>query len=431
MDKETATGREQEAEAIHEPLDESAEPEAAVTEKPEQASLPGENGHRKNGRQQPTAPQWFGEEADPFGEPGAQDGHAASFASAPGDSLEQIRKVAPWVTLTLFAVFPNYVTLGLLVVALALNGAQLLARVRALTLEQWGYVGLTLLAGGLRFWDLGLMPLHHDESMHAYFSMNFFLNPASYQYNPILHGPFQFHAIAYVFYVAHSLGTPDNGITDMTARTAAATMGTLMIPMCYFLRSRIGKAGALVAAFLLAVSPMYVYYSRITREDIYFASFIFITVVALFKYAEQQRLRWLLIGLGAFTGAYCTFEATFFNIAIFGGILAGFIAWELGSRFIYPSARRSGEEEQEADYAEEAESAAAASHPARPRLRLPLGLDRHAGVPAVLLFLLVAGIAAKLVLNWVQATSAWIAATDKYGDANQDKIAAARLAQAQ
>ncbi len=432
MDKETATEREREAEAINEPLDEPAEPKAAAAEEPEQASLPGENGHQKDRRQQSTAPQWLGEAELPFEEQDAQDGQAASFAAAPGESLEQIRKLAPWVALALFAVFPNDVTLGILVVAVALNGPQLLARVRALTLEQWGYVGLTLLAGGLRFWDLGLKPLHHDESMHAYFSWLLFLNPSSYQYNPILHGPFQFHAIAYVYYVAHGLGTPDNGVTDVTARVAAATMGTLMIPMCYFLRSHLGKVGALVAAFLLTISPTFVYYSRFTREDIYFASFIFITVVALFKYAEQRRLRWLLFGLGAFTGAYATKEAAFFNIAMFGGILLGFIAWELGSRLVYPSARLRDEAGDEMDYVEEAEGAAAGKDvQARPRLRLPLGLDRHAGVPAVLLYLVVAGIAAKLVLNWVQATSAWIAATDKYGAANQDQIAAARLAQAQ
>jgi predicted membrane-bound mannosyltransferase len=430
VDKETATEREREA--INEPLEEPAEPKTAAAEEPEQVPLPGENGHRRQEHPQPTAPQWAEEAAYPFEEQSAQDGQAAPFAAAPGDSLEQIRQVAPWVALALFAVFPNYVTLGILVVAVALNGAQLLARVRALTLEQWGYVGLTLLAGGLRFWDLGLKPLHHDESMHAYFSWQLFLNPSSYQYNPILHGPFQFHAIAYVYYVAHSLGTPDNGVTDVTARVAAATMGTLMIPMCYFLRNRIGKAGALMAAFLLTISPTFVYYSRFTREDIYFASFIFITVVALFKYAEQQRLRWLLIGLGAFTGAYATKEAAFFNIAMFGGILGGFIAWELGSRFIYPSARLRAAAGDDADAEEEAEGAAADKEAqARPRLRLPLGLDRHAGVPAVLLYLAVAGIAAKLVLNWVQATSSWIAATDKYGAPNQDKIAAARLAQAQ
>jgi hypothetical protein len=75
--------------------------------------------------------------------------------------------VALWVTLVLFSVFPNFLTLGLLAVALALHTSRFLAIVRAMKLEHWGYVAVTLLGVGLRFWDLGLKPLHHDENMHA------------------------------------------------------------------------------------------------------------------------------------------------------------------------------------------------------------------------------------------------------------------------
>ena len=429
MDKKTAT--EQETNAAHEPVgaetisdaeapEESAEQEEPVSMAPaKQHGRQPQNGHRPT----PAAPQWAEEEGFEVEEQALQESDAAPVVADAGDSLEQIRRYAPWVTLAVFAIFPNYLTLGLVVIALALNGGRLAQIARAMTLEQWGYVALTLLAGGLRFWDLGLKPLHHDESMHAYFSWQLFLNPSSYRYDPLLHGPFQFHAIAYVYYLASNLGTPDGGVTDVTARIAAATLGTVMIPTCYFLRERIGKAGALAAAFLLAVSPIFVYYSRFTREDIYFASFTFMTVVALFKYCEQQRLRWLLIGLGAFTLAYCTKEAAFFNIAMFGGIVGGFIAWELGSRYTYPWARVQEEEDVAEGDVEEVES--------KPRLRLPLRIGEHAGILAVLLYLGVAGVAAKLVLNWVQSTSAWLSATDQAGNAKQDQIAAARLAEGQ
>jgi len=42
--------------------------------------------------------------------------------------------------------------------------------------------------------SLGAKPLHHDESMHAYFSLLFAQHPETYAYDPLLHGPFQFHA---------------------------------------------------------------------------------------------------------------------------------------------------------------------------------------------------------------------------------------------
>jgi predicted membrane-bound mannosyltransferase len=379
--------------------------------------------------QQPTEPQELEEETTPVaaGEPlyEYQDGE---YPDAPDESdeappeppqadstLDNIRLVAPWVTIALFAVFPNYLTLALAVISIALNGGRLIYLVRQMGLEQWGYVALTGLAGVLRFWDLGLKPLHHDESMHAYFSMNLFLNPASYSYNPLLHGPFQFHAIAYVYYVASHLGSPDGGVNDVTARVAAATLGTAMIPMCYFLRERMGKAAAIVAAFLLAVSPTFVYYSRFTREDIYFVSFTFATVVALFKYCEARKLRWLLLGAGAFTFAYATKEAAFFNIAMFGGIIGGFAAWELGSRYIYPSARVqlagvTNDEIEDAEIKGEAETDEAPA-----RRSLPFGLDTHAGVPALLLYLVFAGVLAKVVLSKVQGLSAYVNGKDLTG----------------
>src|SRR5512135_3695407 len=66
-----------------------------------------------------------------------------------------------------------------------------------------------LLGVVLRFWGLGDKPLHHDESLHAYFSLQLLNNMAHwtwcinpppqgyscYIYTPLLHGPFQFHFI--------------------------------------------------------------------------------------------------------------------------------------------------------------------------------------------------------------------------------------------
>ncbi len=49
--------------------------------------------------------------------------------------------------------------------------------IRHMTRYQWLWVGVLLLATILRFWDLGGKPLHHDESMHAFFSLTFARNP--------------------------------------------------------------------------------------------------------------------------------------------------------------------------------------------------------------------------------------------------------------
>src|SRR5512135_1828463 len=82
-----------------------------------------------------------------------------------------------------------------------------------------------LLGAVLRFWGLGDKPLHHDESLHAYFSLllmrfnmeqwsgcfNGTLSAYCYHYDPLTHGPFQFHAIAFVYKISQWLGASDNG----------------------------------------------------------------------------------------------------------------------------------------------------------------------------------------------------------------------------
>jgi predicted membrane-bound mannosyltransferase len=429
MDKHTRT--QSDLDALDEPMGHKAlengsatpdeETEVLSTEQPADDASARHNGHGRapNGMPLATNSAWY-RPAGAAGQTGAPEDALDLPGEAPDTTLDQARRYAPWVALALFAVFPNPWTLGLLGLTIGLNAGTLAQRLRTMNAMQWGVVGLTLLGGVLRFWDLGLKPLHHDESMHAYFSMLLFENPASYRYNPLLHGPFQFHAIAYVYYVASHLGVSDGGVNDVTARTAAAMLGSAMIPMCYFLRRWMGNVGALLAAFLLAVSPIFVYYSRFTREDIYFASFTFATVVAFFKFCEERRLRWLLISVGAFVFAYATKEAAFFNIAIFGGILGGFLAWELGSRSVYGSARAASKERDE-DELDEAEPGAAVVDeeepgPAPAPVRLPLGLNTHAGVPALLLYFGLAGTLAKVVLNWVGSTSRYLAGVDVNAD---------------
>src|SRR5713226_7309310 len=98
--------------------------------------------------------------------------------------------------------------------------------------------GIILLGAILRFWALGDKPLHHDESLHAYYSLQLMhnmehwiwcINPppqgySCYIYTPLLHGPFQFHFIALVYKISQLLGAPDNGVNTTTVRILAASL---------------------------------------------------------------------------------------------------------------------------------------------------------------------------------------------------------------
>ncbi len=216
--------------------------------------------------------------------------------------------------------------------------------IRSMRLEQWLWIGVILLATILRFWDLGAKPLHHDESMHAFFSLTFARNPASYEYDPLLHGPFQFHAEGFIFMVilaaerifgvGGAAGNP--WINDATARILPAIFGVGIVVLPLGLRRQLGRIGALVAALLLAVSPTFVYFSRFLREDIYFNFFMFAVVICAVQYAHKRTIRWIV---GLFLSAilaYATFEGIYLTLVIFASFLVLLVLWELS----YSLARR-------------------------------------------------------------------------------------------
>ena len=210
--------------------------------------------------------------------------------------------------------------------------------IRRMTREQWLWIGVLLLASILRFWDLGAKPLHHDESMHAFFSLTFARSPSSYEYDPLLHGPFQFHAEGLVFMVilaaqrlfgvGSAAGSP--WINDATARILPALFGIGIVALPLGLKRQLGRYGALFAALLLAVSPAFVYFSRFLREDIYFNFFMFAMVVCAVQYAQKRTIRWMVGLFLSAVFAYATFEGMFLTLVIFLSFLAVLVLWELG-----------------------------------------------------------------------------------------------------
>lgn len=139
------------------------------------------------------------------------------------------------------------------------------------------YVVLFFAAAGMRFWDLGFRAVHHDESLHAYYSWNLF-DGNGYIHNPMMHGPFQMEATAGLFYIF--------GDSDYTARLLYAIAGTALVLMPLFFRSRLGNWGALITSLLLAFSPAMLYYSRFARNDILMAVWALGIVIAMWRYLD-------------------------------------------------------------------------------------------------------------------------------------------------
>ncbi|MGH2461963.1 MAG: flippase activity-associated protein Agl23 [Chloroflexota bacterium] len=173
--------------------------------------------------------------------------------------------------------------------------------------ELVAFVAIVLIAGLLRFWDLGSRMLHHDESLHAVYSYYLYIGKG-YVHDPLMHGPFLFELNALVYFLL--------GVSDATARVAPALFGTVLVGLPYLLRDRLGRTGAIVAAALIAFSPSILYYSRFIRHDIYQIFFMMLLVVATFRYFSARARGFLYLAVVATSLAFSDKEDTYFLMAI-------------------------------------------------------------------------------------------------------------------
>jgi len=172
--------------------------------------------------------------------------------------------------------------------------------------EQLAWLILLVVALVSRFYDLQFGALHHDEVIHASWSWELYRG-IGYQHNPIFHGPFMYHFQAFMYLLF--------GATDATARLGPAIFGTIIVLLPWFLRRELGRVGALLVGALLLISPSILYYSRHLRHDIFSATCILLMVVAVFRYLDGRRDRWLYVLAGAFTIGFMNHELT--SIAVF------------------------------------------------------------------------------------------------------------------
>ncbi len=152
--------------------------------------------------------------------------------------------------------------------------------------ELAAYAGLVIFALATRLWDLGSRALHHDESLHAIYSWYLYVG-RGYQHDPMMHGPFLFHANALVYLLL--------GASDYTARVLPALFGVWVVIAPYFLRREMGRVAALAAAALFAVSPSFLYFSRFIRNDIYMAGWAMMIVIGLFGYLRERKAPYLYL----------------------------------------------------------------------------------------------------------------------------------------
>jgi uncharacterized protein (TIGR03663 family) len=165
----------------------------------------------------------------------------------------------------------------------------------------------------IRLLDLGNRVFHHDESVHASFTLKL-LETGQYRYDPAYHGPFLFHSTAVVF---HFLG-----INDTTARLIPVFFGVATILLLFLLKKELGERGVLLSAFLLSFSPSMVYFSRFFRNDLIIVFCTLATVIGGIRYLENlhspKRYPYIILAASSLAVAVSSKENAYLVILMFG-----------------------------------------------------------------------------------------------------------------
>jgi predicted membrane-bound mannosyltransferase/DNA-binding beta-propeller fold protein YncE len=163
-------------------------------------------------------------------------------------------------------------------------------------------VALILITAVLsRFIMLGERVMSHDEVNHVVPAYTYYTG-GGYRYDPVTHGPLQFHLIALSYTMF--------GDSDFSARIPDAVFGIGVILFALFaFRKYLGRVGSLVAGFLFTISPFISFYSRYTRNEIYIVFWGMALLWGVLRYLEFGRKRTLLF-VTIITALHFTDKAT-------------------------------------------------------------------------------------------------------------------------
>ncbi len=170
---------------------------------------------------------------------------------------------------------------------------------------------ITALAAFMRFFWLGLKPLHHDEGVNGFFLTTLF-REGTYKYDPAnYHGPT-------LYYISLAF-TKLFGLETLPIRWSVAVFGVLTVVLAFFLWRYIGKIGALFAALFLALSPGMVFISRYFIHEIVFVFLSLAFVVAVLYFLDRETAGPFAVFWLALILLICFLPSTLSLAAVIGG----------------------------------------------------------------------------------------------------------------
>lgn len=135
-----------------------------------------------------------------------------------------------------------------------------------------------------RTYDLESRVVSHDETSHVYFSW-LFEQGRGYSHDPVTHGPFQFHIVALSYFLL--------GDSDTSARIPAVLFSIITVGLSWLYRRYLGRVGALLAGFLLLISPFLLYYGRYVRNEAFIGVYFMITLWSILRYLETGKPKYM------------------------------------------------------------------------------------------------------------------------------------------
>ncbi|MEO6654335.1 MAG: flippase activity-associated protein Agl23 [Ilumatobacteraceae bacterium] len=189
----------------------------------------------------------------------------------------------------------------------------------------------------IRLGNLGDRPLHHDESLDAWFAWRLSTG-RTYVYDPAYHGPLRIMLTAGLFKLV--------GAGDTAARCLAAASGVALVATPGMIRSSLGRVGWIAAAVALAVSPTLVYFSRFGREDLPYALAATVGSLALVEFLREPRAHLAVVGALGLACAAAIKESFAITVLVLVTYLVGLIAIEWRGLRMWrqiPTLRRFGE----------------------------------------------------------------------------------------
>ncbi len=185
-------------------------------------------------------------------------------------------------------------------------------------------VAVALAAGlALRLTRLDVRPMHHDEANQAV-KFGALVERSQYRYDPHdHHGPTLYYLTLPAAWLRGqaTLATLD----ERTLRAVPAVFGAATILLLPVLTSGIGRTAVASAAFLMALSPAMVFYSRMYIQESMFACFALAFTIAVGRAMTEPGLRWPVAAGVAAGLAIATKETS--AIVLPASVVAAAVAW--------------------------------------------------------------------------------------------------------